>query len=437
VAAGGGAVSSVNSQTGAVVLAAADVGAVATNDPTYTQTVALAAGAVQVEADTIDDVTGRGATTTNAITTGGETINGTLSAQGTTNNVGYGAGFNATGDYMYNFGQLAGHIASGDYMHNFGYNTGVSASGDYMHNFGSWAGLYGNATNAHSYGPWAGRNAAGSNQLYIGAHNVDPGAGWNPTNDQIYVNGNTGDMSLGTTNSTNHIRSKWIFDSADLAFFGGESLADYVAAHGGGITASDATNIAQTVLATHTNAPTAAHDASAISATGTYSTVQAGLNAINANVGAIATMYKTGAQTIAASSEIIVTWEATTNSANPVGCNDLSMASLSNERIVFTTAGAGVYAVSFAAAWAGDTVADTVSVTHAIRHYNGTSTNSIAQVTIQQGNAGGPRMICSSLVIIRSANEWLHATALHHDTDGGAESIAADTRTSFTVVKIK
>jgi hypothetical protein len=177
-------------------------------------------------------------------------MSGTLSAQGSTNNVGFlagtaasglrmhnfgnVAGMNASGDYMHNWGHYAGDSASGYVMHNAGYYAGSGATGDYMHNFGYHAGYYGNGAYNHSLGLWAGRNAAGTNQLYIGAHAADPGAGWNPTNDQIYVDGNTGDMSLGHPDSTNHIRSKWIFDSADLAFFGGESLADYVAAHGGG-----------------------------------------------------------------------------------------------------------------------------------------------------------------------------------------------------------
>ncbi len=46
---GGGNVESVNSQTGVVVLTAADVGAVAVDDPVYTQTVARADGAVQAD----------------------------------------------------------------------------------------------------------------------------------------------------------------------------------------------------------------------------------------------------------------------------------------------------------------------------------------------------------------------------------------------------
>ena len=256
---------------------AAQVGAVATNDAAYLAALTNAQFAAQdgvtitgrtlnIGTNLLGGGTG-GGTLQDAVTAQGGTpvtnvpaltlasgaalsMSGTLSALGATNNVGYGAGASATGDYMHNFGldagfsvsgdfmhnfgYSAGHAATGDYMHNWGFYAGFSASGDYMHNWGFYAGAYGNATNAHSCGPWAGRNAAGSNQLYIGAHNVDPGAGWNPTNDQIYINGNTGDMSLGHPASTNRARARWEFDSADLAFFGGESLADYVAAHGGG-----------------------------------------------------------------------------------------------------------------------------------------------------------------------------------------------------------
>jgi hypothetical protein len=256
---------------------AAQVGAVATNDAAYLAALTNAQFAAQdgvtivgrtlnIGTNLLGGTTG-GGTLQDAVTAGGGTpvtnvpaltlasgaalsMSGTLSAQGGMNNVGLNAGAGASGDLMHNWGFFAGAVASGDYMHNVGASAGASASGDYMHNVGHFAGAnasgdymhnwgfyagnYGNATNAHSIGPWAGRNAAGSNPLYIGAHAADPGAGWNPTNDQIYVDGNTGDMSLGTTNSTNHIRSKWIFDSADLAFFGAESLADYVAAHGGG-----------------------------------------------------------------------------------------------------------------------------------------------------------------------------------------------------------
>jgi hypothetical protein len=141
-------------------------------------------------------------------------------------------------------------------------------------------GVEATTSNSAFLGPYAGRKATGSNNTYIAAHSTDPGAGWVATNDQIYIDGNTGDMSLGEPASTNKARARWEFDSADLAIFGGESLADYVAAHGGGggttlvITASATvavnTNGATRTLSVPTGAIGATELASTAVAAGTY-----------------------------------------------------------------------------------------------------------------------------------------------------------------------
>ena len=159
-------------------------------------------------------------------------------------NVGYHAGELASGDYMHNFGDAAGTAAEGRFMHNvgcyagsgaagvlmhnYGYYAGYQSSGGYQHNFGEWAGInasgahahnYGRyagssaaaaATNAHSYGQFAGRNATGENQLYIGMHAGDPGAGWLASNDQVHVDGNTGNMEIGSPGTVNQMRGVWI-----------------------------------------------------------------------------------------------------------------------------------------------------------------------------------------------------------------------------------
>jgi hypothetical protein len=196
--------------------------------------------------------------------------------------------------------------------------------------------------------------------------------------------------------------------------------------------------VSEPVATNHIADPTAAHAASAISATGTYSNVQEAINAIGstANIGAIATMYKTSNQTIP-SGGATLTWEATTNSANTVGCNDLNMASVANERFVFSTAGTGVYAVACRAAWGGDACADGKVQSIIIFHYNGTTTNSISAVQhVNGGNTVG-RFEATAVVAIRSTSEWINFLAFHDDSDAGAETVNADNRTWASIVKIK
>jgi hypothetical protein len=158
-------------------------GKVATTDATYTQTVALAAGALPKSGGTM---TGSISMGTNVVTGSRFGLNagdGVTGIDGSWTAIGNGAAENADGGGTgwLAAGNSAGSGASGIAWHAFGLSSGFGALNNYSHFFGAWAG----------------NNARGDNRLYIDIYSAYPNySAGVATNDTIFLDSN-GKLYLG------------------------------------------------------------------------------------------------------------------------------------------------------------------------------------------------------------------------------------------------
>jgi hypothetical protein len=154
---------------------------------------ALGATALQAEADTLQSVTGRGATTTNQIDASRFSGNrfGVSSGRDATGDAWFSAGVNsardASGDFWSAVGLYAGRNAIGDGWAAFGSYAGESAIGSSWLAIGGLSGKSAEHTNSASFGRYAGRTARGNNRLYVDVYGTDPAyAADGATNDRIF-----------------------------------------------------------------------------------------------------------------------------------------------------------------------------------------------------------------------------------------------------------
>jgi hypothetical protein len=151
------------------------------------------------------------------------------------------------------------------------------------------------------------------------------------------------------------------------------------------------------------------------------------------NVGAMSMMFKTANQTISASSYQTVTWEATTNALMTTR-NDLSMADLANDRFVFTTAGTGTYTVALSG-YLGPMEATKVLVAR-MRFFNGSTTNSVANVAIRSTVAAEDAAFSlTALLNVTSTAAYVFADVYQSDSDAGAEYYYNYPQSNFMITK--
>lgn len=197
--------------------------------------------------------------------------------------IGSDAGRGGRGTNWTAVGRGAGAYSTGTRWGAFGDYSGYGSTGDYWIALGNYCGRFAVLSNSAAIGQWAGRSATGSNRLYIDVYDVDSDPGANGgTNDVIFSD--NGNLNLGRTGplgagKSNELRGNWTINGDPI---------------GSGISASTATNIAQTVLAAATNA----HDGTA--------------RASIVEVGAVASNATTAAQAGQIATNVLST--ATTNS---------------------------------------------------------------------------------------------------------------------------
>jgi hypothetical protein len=202
-----GVATSVVSITGAQVAAAGGI----TNVPTLQQVVnagGTATGNVVLAAGAGDNMvagpTASGANKTTCTVLGNHAG---LFASGDSNFYGgNGAGRWAAGNNNFHGGDDSGISASGDYNFYGGFTAGGSSSGNYNFYGGPNAGYASKTTNSTFLGLFAGRNATGNDRLFVDSYPADPGAGYNPTNDSIVIDGNTTNLYLGRPTGTLNLR---------------------------------------------------------------------------------------------------------------------------------------------------------------------------------------------------------------------------------------
>lgn len=116
-----------------------------------------------------------------------------------TNNFGTGG---TTYDVLFNVGILAGYSVTNP-MINLGWHAGHAAQGIGNINIGRRSGQDETATNTYTFGHYAGINAVGSNNVYIGAY-LDQASATSATatNNNIYLEGATGNTYLGQPNAS-------------------------------------------------------------------------------------------------------------------------------------------------------------------------------------------------------------------------------------------
>ena len=235
----------------------------------------------------------------------GDTMTGDLD-MGVTNRVsgymfGPDAGVGASGEGWKAFGDQAGMGASGNYWSAYGDGAGVDSVGDLWWAYGFLSGAQAVHTNVFSSGIFAGHMARGSNRFYMDVYGSWPGL--NPgyaTNDVIF--GDDGYLYLGRGAGApggmkgGELRGDWTITMGGVrrtAWPGAVEIGAAPSVHGheiGDVTnlqseldakagTGDVSNVGSNLTA-HINNPTAAHPASAISATGTYANVQAAINAM-------------------------------------------------------------------------------------------------------------------------------------------------------------